>query len=30
MTVMDLRERIGVDVGRKLPLEEAIRWAARH
>jgi sugar phosphate isomerase/epimerase len=30
MTVMGLRERIGVDVGRKLPLEEAIEWAARH
>src|SRR5215203_6755123 len=25
---MNLRDRIGVDVGRKLPLEEAIAWAA--
>ena len=25
---MNLRERIGVDVGRKLPLEEAVAWAA--
>ena len=27
---MSLRERIGVDIGRKLPLEEAVAWAARH
>ncbi len=27
---MDLRERIGVDIGRKLPLEEAVAWAAAH
>ena len=27
---MSLRDRIGVDVGRKLPLEEAVEWAARH
>jgi sugar phosphate isomerase/epimerase len=27
---MNLRERIGVDIGRKLPLEEAVAWAARH
>src|ERR1700733_10070623 len=25
---MGLRERIGIDVGRKLPLEQAIEWAA--
>ena len=25
---MSLRQRIGVDVGRKLPLEQAIEWAA--
>jgi sugar phosphate isomerase/epimerase len=25
---MSLRERIGVDVGRKLPLEQAVAWAA--
>jgi sugar phosphate isomerase/epimerase len=24
------RDRIGIDVGRKLPLEDAIDWAARH
>lgn len=31
MTVaMSLRDRIGVDVGRKLPLEEAVTWAAAH
>jgi sugar phosphate isomerase/epimerase len=28
--MMNLRERIGVDVGRKLRLEEAIDWAAAH
>ena len=27
---MGLRDRIGVDVGRKLKLEDAIEWAARH
>ena len=27
---MSLRERIGVDVGRKLPLEDAVAWAAAH
>src|SRR5580658_4683565 len=27
---MGLRERIGVDVGRKLRLEDAIEWAAAH
>lgn len=27
---MTLRERIGVDIGRKLVLEDAIAWAARH
>lgn len=27
---MSLRERIGVDVGRKLSVEDAIRWAAAH
>jgi sugar phosphate isomerase/epimerase len=27
---MSLRDRIGVDIGRKLPLEEAVDWAARH
>lgn len=25
---MTLRERIGIDLGRKLPLEEGIAWAA--
>ncbi len=25
---MTLKDRIGVDVGRKLPVEDAIRWAA--
>jgi hypothetical protein len=25
---MSLRQRIGVDVGRKLPLEQAVEWAA--
>ncbi len=25
---MDLRERIGIDLGRKLPVEEGIEWAA--
>src|SRR4051794_30873375 len=27
---MILRDRIGVDVGRKLPLEDAIVWASGH
>jgi sugar phosphate isomerase/epimerase len=27
---MSLRERIGIDIGRKLPLEEAVGWAAEH
>src|SRR5258705_2850663 len=27
---MNLGERIGIDIGRKLPLEEAVAWAARH
>jgi sugar phosphate isomerase/epimerase len=27
---MSLRERIGIDVGRKLPLEQAVEWAAAH
>ncbi len=27
---MGLRERIGVDVGRRLKLEDAIQWAAKH
>jgi sugar phosphate isomerase/epimerase len=27
---MGLRDRIGVDIGRKLPLEEAVEWAVRH
>ncbi len=27
---MSLFDRIGIDVGRKLPLEEAITWAAAH
>jgi sugar phosphate isomerase/epimerase len=27
---MSLRDRIGVDIGRKLPLEEAVAWAATH
>jgi sugar phosphate isomerase/epimerase len=27
---MSLRDRIGIDVGRKLKLEEAIAWAAAH
>jgi sugar phosphate isomerase/epimerase len=27
---MSLRERIGIDIGRKLPLEEAVGWAAQH
>jgi sugar phosphate isomerase/epimerase len=25
-----IRDRIGIDIGRRLPLEEAIPWAARH
>lgn len=27
---MNLRERIGIDIGRKLPLENAVSWAAGH
>src|ERR1700737_2588739 len=27
---MSLRDRIGIDVGRRLRLEEAIEWAAEH
>ena len=27
---MSLGERIGIDIGRKLPLEEAVAWAVRH
>lgn len=27
---MSLRDRIGVDLGRKLPIEQGIEWAARH
>jgi sugar phosphate isomerase/epimerase len=27
---MNLRDRIGIDVGRKLPLDDAIAWAAKH
>ena len=27
---MGLRERIGIDVGRRLRLEDAVEWAARH
>jgi len=27
---MTLRDRIGVDVGRRLKLEDALVWAARH
>src|SRR3954471_3436224 len=27
---MNLFERIGIDIGRKLPLEEAVSWAAAH
>jgi len=27
---MDLRERIGIDIGRKLPLEKGVAWAAAH
>ena len=26
----NLRNRIGIDIGRKLKLEDAIAWAARH
>src|SRR5215813_6852006 len=28
--LMSLRDRIGIDVGRRLRLEDAIEWAARH
>src|SRR5690242_11554530 len=27
---MNLKDRIGIDIGRKLPLEDAIEWAAAH
>ena len=27
---MGLRERIGIDIGRKLKLEDAVEWAAAH
>jgi sugar phosphate isomerase/epimerase len=27
---MILRDRIGIDIGRKLPLEDAVAWAAEH
>ena len=27
---MSLRDRIGIDVGRRLKLEDAIEWAAEH
>ena len=27
---MSLRDRIGIDIGRKLPLEDAVSWAAAH
>lgn len=27
---MNLRDRIGIDIGRKLPLEQAVAWAAAH
>jgi sugar phosphate isomerase/epimerase len=30
MIATTLRERIGIDVGRKLPIEHAIAWARRH
>jgi sugar phosphate isomerase/epimerase len=29
-TKMSLRDRIGIDVGSKLPLEDAVAWAAAH
>ena len=29
-TAMSLRDRIGIDIGRKLPLEDAVAWAAAH
>src|SRR6516225_5503920 len=28
--VMSLRDRIGIDVGRRLKLEDAIEWAVEH
>jgi hypothetical protein len=28
--LMSLRDRIGIDVGRRLKLEDAIEWAAKH
>lgn len=30
MSGITLRERIGIDVGRKLTIEDAVRWAERH
>ena len=27
---MNLKDRIGVDLGRRIRLEEGIEWAARH
>src|ERR1700733_66841 len=27
---MKLHDRIGIDIGRKLPLEDAVAWAAEH
>lgn len=27
---MSLRDRIGIDIGRRLPLEDAVAWAGRH
>src|SRR5579863_10108111 len=27
---MSLKDRIGIDIGRKLPLEDAVSWAAAH
>ncbi|MBM3373876.1 MAG: sugar phosphate isomerase/epimerase, partial [Betaproteobacteria bacterium] len=27
---MNLLDRIGIDIGRRLPLEDAIEWAAQH
>ena len=27
---MSLFDRIGIDIGRKLPLEDAVAWAAEH
>jgi len=30
MTGMTLKDRIGIDLGRRLPLEDGIRWAAQN